>query len=314
MIQLFSAVHPRRSVYLLLATVLLAQLSGCGFFGGLKQPGGGGDGAPDVVLDNSKIKDAVPKVEPKSRGGNASSYTVFGKRYKVMDSARNFVERGDASWYGTKFHGRLTANGERYDMYKMTAAHKHLPLPTYVKVTNLDNGKQVIVRVNDRGPFHKGRIIDLSYAAASKIGILKHGTGRVEVEAIDAKAWQQARNNKPAKKPQMQSSATAISKVSGQTVNVNTATHRAATDSQVKRRYFQVAAYQNLAAAQSVQNRLLNAMQSMPERVNVVIHPTTQPKPLYRVRIGPLASNSLDAQLKQTAAQQSFGKLITVYE
>ncbi len=127
--------------------------------------------------------DAIPEPEvvalPRSRYGNRSPYKVLGKTYKVRDSAEGYVERGTASYYGNKFHGRRTSNLEVYDMYAFTAAHKTLPLPSFARVTNLDNGKSVVVRVNDRGPFHDGRIIDLSYAAAVKLGIQSRGTGRV---------------------------------------------------------------------------------------------------------------------------------------
>lgn len=147
------------------------------------------DGPPSRNYSSSEIADAVPRVEPRSKGGNPKSYVVFGKRYHVMRSSKGYVERGIASWYGKKFHGRRTSNGEIYDMYQMTAAHKTLPIPTYVQVTNLKTGKQIIVRVNDRGPFHEGRIIDLSYAAAQKLGTASHGTGLVEVRAIDPRTW-----------------------------------------------------------------------------------------------------------------------------
>ena len=109
---------------------------------------------------------------------------MLGKKYKVMDSTRGYAEKGTASYYGAKFHGRLTSNREVYDMYQFTAAHKTLPLPSFARVTNLDNGESVIVRVNDRGPFHDGRVIDLSYAAAVRLGITQRGTGRVEVRAL----------------------------------------------------------------------------------------------------------------------------------
>lgn len=308
----------------LLSVVVL--LPACGFFGGLSKPGGVSDSAPNVVPDNSKISDAVPRVEPKSRGGNRSSYKVFGKTYKVMNSSKGFVERGDASWYGTKFHGRLTANGERYDMYAMTAAHKNLPLPSYVQVTNLDNGKKIVVRVNDRGPFHKGRVIDLSYAAASKIGMLKKGTARVKVVAIDPRTW--GKSNKASAqvssvatsaKPSVKAAvATPIKqKPIKQTpvsagINVKSSTPQK-TMLNGKHRYLQVAAYQSLQAAQAAQNRLLNALQTQPDKVNVVIHPTTQANPLYRVRLGPLSSLQ-GSQLASTAVLQSFGKILTVYE
>jgi rare lipoprotein A len=142
------------------------------------------DGAPGRHQDLSKIPDAVPSAEPRSTRGNPPFYEVYGRRYHVMDSSEGYVERGVASWYGTKFHGRLTSNGEVYDMYAMTAAHKTLPLPAYAEVTNLENGKRVTVRINDRGPFVKDRIIDLSYAAATRIDMTDKGTALVEVRVI----------------------------------------------------------------------------------------------------------------------------------
>jgi rare lipoprotein A len=128
--------------------------------------------------------DAVPRPEPRSRYGNGPVYEVLGTRYRVMESSSGYRERGVASWYGKKFHGNLTSNREPYDMYAMTAAHKSLPLPTYVRVTNLRNDRSVIVRVNDRGPFVHNRIIDLSYSAALKLDMIRDGTALVEVEAI----------------------------------------------------------------------------------------------------------------------------------
>ena len=141
------------------------------------------DSTPTRLPSAGELHDAVPRAEPHSRGGN-KHYQVRGKHYQVLKSAENFSQTGIASWYGKKFHGHLTSNGEIYDMYAMSAAHKNLPLPTYVKVTNLSNNKSVIVRVNDRGPFHEGRIIDLSYSAAYKLDMLKTGTARVEISAI----------------------------------------------------------------------------------------------------------------------------------
>jgi len=120
----------------------------------------------------------------KSKRGNPSSYVVFGKRYHVLDSSDGFVQRGIASWYGTKFHGRPTSSGEVYNMHAMTAAHKTLPIPVYVHVKNLDNGRSMVVRVNDRGPFVSGRIIDLSYAAAKKLGVDGPGTANVEISTV----------------------------------------------------------------------------------------------------------------------------------
>jgi rare lipoprotein A len=136
-----------------------------------------------VPADLDKIADAVPRAEPLSASGN-SPYVVFGKRYVPLTTTENYRQRGVASWYGRKFHGRRTSSGEKYDMYAMTAAHKTLPLPSFVKVRNLDNNREVIVRVNDRGPFLHNRLIDLSYAAAHRLGVIKTGTARVEVTAV----------------------------------------------------------------------------------------------------------------------------------
>jgi rare lipoprotein A len=125
----------------------------------------------------------VPETTPSTKG-NPPSYVVFGKRYYVLDSSEGFVQRGVASWYGTKFHGRPTSSGEIYNMHEMTAAHKTLPIPVYVHVKNLDNGRSAVVKVNDRGPFISGRIIDLSYAAAKKLGVDGPGTANVEISVL----------------------------------------------------------------------------------------------------------------------------------
>lgn len=141
------------------------------------------DGAPagPVPISFEKV---IPKREPISRYGNPDSYEVMGKRYDVMTNSTGYKSRGIASWYGTKFHKVRTSSGEKYDMYALTAAHKTLPLPTYIKVRNLENGKTAIVKVNDRGPFHESRILDLSYAAAAKLGVFPKGTAHVEIEAL----------------------------------------------------------------------------------------------------------------------------------
>lgn len=142
------------------------------------------DRAPDTALAAHQIETTEPRKEPLSKHGNKSPYTVNGKTYRIMASADGYREEGIASWYGAKFHGHTTSNGEIFDMNKISAAHKTLPLPTWVKVTNLDNGKSINIRVNDRGPFHGGRIIDLSYAAAVKLDYQDKGVARVRVETI----------------------------------------------------------------------------------------------------------------------------------
>lgn len=165
-----------------LLVVLAVLLASCG--------GDVRDGPPPREIDASSIPDAVPRHEPITKAGNKSPYVVLGKKYHVLPSFKNYRGRGLASWYGSKFHGRTTSNGEPYNMYAMTAAHKTLPIPCYVRVTNLRNGRSAIVRVNDRGPFHDDRIIDLSYAAAKKLGVYGTGTAEVEVVAIDPGSYQ----------------------------------------------------------------------------------------------------------------------------
>ena len=156
-------------------------LSACGGWQIFNAPVQDGAGHP---VDISTIPDALPIYEPITRAGNTSPYTQFGKTYYVLPTSEGYRETGIASWYGSKFHGRLTSNGEIYNMYAMTAAHKTLPIPTYARVTNLDNNRSVIVKINDRGPFHEARIIDVSYVAALKLGFADQGTAPVLVEAL----------------------------------------------------------------------------------------------------------------------------------
>jgi rare lipoprotein A len=175
------------------ALAILALLGGCS-----STPPKISHAPPPSGIDISKIPDAEPKVEPLARYGNPDNYLVFGKRYEVMRDSRGYVERGIASWYGPGFQSKPTSTMETYDMYGMTAAHKTLPLPTYAQVTNLQNGRHIIVRINDRGPFVDNRIIDLSYVAGVKLGIDGPGTGFVEVRAIDPIEWARShdrRNN-----------------------------------------------------------------------------------------------------------------------
>ncbi len=168
----------RRSAEVLLALTVTATLVSCG--GNRSRDDGPGSAHIPHLPSN-----AIPKPEPRSRYGNGPTYEVFNKRYMVIDSSAGYQERGVASWYGKKFHGNLTSSREVYDMYEMTAAHKTLPLPTYVHVRNLRNNKSIVVRVNDRGPFVSNRIIDLSYAAALKLDMIRDGTSLVEVTAYN---------------------------------------------------------------------------------------------------------------------------------
>lgn len=174
----------RFAIYFLLPVCLMLFLSSCSH---VRR-----DGPPNFYVDETKIPNAKPKKEPLAKYGNMNSYRVNGKRYYVMKSSKNYDAVGVASWYGTLFHGQRASSGERYDMLGMTAAHKTLPLPTYVEVTNLQNHRKIIVKVNDRGPFRNDRLIDLSYVAAKKLGMLGHGTARVEVKAIDPNTYGRA--------------------------------------------------------------------------------------------------------------------------
>jgi|TARA_B110000459_G_scaffold61764_1_gene69243 rare lipoprotein A len=143
------------------------------------------DSAPLRPISQDEVFDAIPQADPILRFGNVSPYVIDGVTYNVLEDYRDYREQGTASWYGAKFSGHKTSNGELYDLYQPSAAHKTLPIPSYARVTNLDNGKSIVVRVNDRGPFHSDRIIDLSYAAAVKLGYMEQGTAQVEVEVME---------------------------------------------------------------------------------------------------------------------------------
>lgn len=249
------------------------------------------DSAPNTALNPQRIANAVPRVEPISQYGNPDSYVVNGKRYHVMETANGFSQRGIASWYGRKFHGHRTSSGEAYDMFAMTAAHKSLPIPCYVKVTNLQNQRQVIVRVNDRGPFHDNRIIDLSYAAATKLGIAAHGTGQVEIEAINPRTYQQARlKQRPYALQALERTHSAEKS--------NDTNDKKAVDSKM---YLQLGAFVSRVNAEQLQQRAsqihLSASIAAEQQAD---------QPIYRVRIGPLASTEEADQLVNQLKQQGF--------
>ena len=168
--------------------ILAAALTACSTFAPQRSEPAPEPGPAPAAPPRAADADAMPRAEPKSRKGNPPFYEVRGKRYYVLSSSAGYWERGVASWYGPGFHTELTSNGESYDMYGMTAAHKTLPLPAWVRVTNLENGRSIVVRVNDRGPFVGNRIIDLSRTAAAKLDMLKNGTAMVEVRSLDAAA------------------------------------------------------------------------------------------------------------------------------
>lgn len=273
--------------------LLLLGLAGCGGESVVR------DGAPDRhAVDLESIPDAVPKTEPKSRYGNPQEYTVWGKTYQTLSHSQNFVERGKASWYGTKFHGRRTSSGERYNMYAMTAAHKSLPIPTYVRVTNLDNGKSVTVRVNDRGPFHENRIIDLSYAAAARLDMLGHGTANVEIRAIHPDQPQPAPAQATAASNALVAPEPGMEPVS-QTVTSTASASVVPPEDAIKQFYVQVGAYSQVNNAIQMKQKLQSAGLS-PVRVHT--EQLTQGT-LYKVQLGPLATLT-DADRIRTSLQQ----------
>ena len=233
-----------------LACTLL--LGACAGSGPVREPTGG--------VAPSDPGDAIPRKEPRSRYGNGPYYKVRGVTYRVLDTSHGYREQGVASWYGKKFHGRPTSSQEPYDMYKMTAAHKSLPLPTYVRVRNLENNRSVIVRVNDRGPFIDNRLIDLSYTAAQKLDLIRNGTGMVEVTAISF-------DDPPARQPQ------------------RTVTKSAAAQDKL---FLQVGAFGDRENARR-QYRLLR--RNGFEKVFVFEDKARRPS-LFRVRIGPIADAS----------------------
>lgn len=234
-----------------------------------KQPSGETDGPSSLDITAADVKDAEPKPEPRARYGNHSPYEVFGKKYVVMDSSRGYHEKGTASWYGSKFHGRRTSSGEPYDMHLATAAHKHLPLPTYAEVTNLDNGRKVVVKINDRGPFKDDRLIDMSYGAALRLDMVRTGTARVEVRAID---------------------------VGGGSEIAHAESAKAVTSGT----WLQAGAYSRREGAQRLVHSLENA-----NLVPVSIHDTDG---LYRVWLGPFASATETERVIERAIELGFDR------
>lgn len=239
------------------------------------------DGAPaSYNRDWRTIEDAIPQNEPYSRYGNPDNYEVFGQRYQVRPNNTGFKEKGLASWYGTKFHGQRTSSGETYDMYAMTAAHKSLRIPSYVEVTNLNNNRKTIVKVNDRGPFHEGRIIDLSYAAATKLGVAETGTAPVTIRVIETK--------NPVVVPTKGALTTATKNTA-----INLPIQSSIEKSVGNRFYVQVAAFSSEENARAMLNDLIDKnFQSV--RVNVE---PAQDKLIFRVRIGPVPTRFIAEKL-----------------
>ena len=251
---------------ILFSALLGVMLTACG-------PVSVRDSAPDrMPVDPDSVPNPVPKAEPRSRYGNPKSYEVLGKTYVLLKTRRGYRDRGIASWYGTKFHGLRTSSGEPYDMFTMTAAHKTLPIPCYARVTNLENGNSIIVRINDRGPFHPNRIIDLSYVAAAKLDMLKRGTAKVEVEVIDPSAPEQ-------RPPQMAISSPPAP--AEEPIQAITETESKGTPDARNRLYLQVAAYAHKANADKARAKLIMLIGE-----NITIRPVDNG--IFKLWVGPL--------------------------
>jgi rare lipoprotein A len=256
--------------------------------GGLYKPGVA-DSGPAVPPDISALVEPTPVDEPRARYGNRSPYTVLGRSYHVMPSARGYRQRGIASWYGEKFHGRATSSLEPYDMLAFSAAHKTLPLPTYARVTNLENGRSVVVRVNDRGPFHADRLIDLSYAAAIKLGMHIKGTARVEVEALSGDGAATSTSHRSVSAPRIDAPS---------------------ADTSRERWLLQVASFSDKDNAKRLADRLEDADV---ERVRIQ-RAKVRGDRVWRVRIGPLERRDLAEQVAARVRALGLGQPTVVAE
>ena len=260
----------RKRLLFICAFGFSACLSACAPFPTLPS----GDHGPSHAVDVSKVPDAVPGDETPSRYGNPSRYTVLGKTYDLAPSCKGYHDRGIASWYGTQFHGERTSDGETYDMYAMTAANKVVPIPCYARVTNLQNGKSVVVKINDRGPFVGNRLIDLSYAAASRLDMLGTGTALVDVHAVTAGEA----NPPPALPPAAAPAGVTV------TAAVNAPALATAPDLNPKI-FLQVGAYAERANADTALQKLaVNGVQK-----TFILPVNENGRTLYKVRIGPVA-------------------------
>jgi rare lipoprotein A len=270
---------------------------------------------PRTAPDVNQVPDAVPREEPRSAFGNPPFYYVGGHRYVVLPSASGYVERGVASWYGTEFHGLRTSTGEPYDMFAMTAAHKTLPLPCYARVTNLSNGRNVVVRINDRGPFVANRVIDLSYSAAARLDMIRNGTAFVQVEVLTPAA-PSLNASMPVNAPAAQAASVGVSSVPamnpppaaqpapGTAPGAATATAPAVAPGPAMAPaptgsfYIQVGAYSRSDNASGAVRRLRAAGLE-----NIFTLAPDAHQPLQRVRIGPIASvQQFDATIERLRA------------
>ena len=245
------------------------------------------DRGPSQTLDLSQVREVIPVIEERTMAGNKSPYTVNGRTYRVMPSEAGYRERGFASWYGEKFHGHKTSNGEIYDMFQLSAAHKSMPIPSYLRVTNLENNRSIIVRVNDRGPFHSERIIDLSYAAAHMLGYDNKGTAMVEVEAI-VPTVQASAAPAPAYRPPVSAELPPAGAI------------------------LQVGAFSDRAAAEQLSARL----QSMTTRPVFIrsVQLADSNEIIHRVRVGPIPNADEITRISNSVVAADLGRPYTVRE
>ena len=249
------------------------------------------DAAPVRPIGPEDVADAIPRADPILSVGNRSPYTVNGIRYDILEDARTYRERGIASWYGIKFHGHKTSNGEIYDLYQASAAHKTLPIPSYARVTNLGNGRSIVVRVNDRGPFHGDRLIDLSYAAAVKLDYADSGTARVQLDAIVAPT--SGREKFVAQR----------TRLDAQRLSLNFGVLPAGEQ------YLQVGAFAELGRAQEVSNQL-RTLTDRPVFIRSVSNASNGV--LHRVRVGPVSDPGEIRQITQRVVAANLGSPYTI--
>ena len=292
---------------LMLGVSLLSSLSGCQSGDSFARQK---DSGPGHEVDVSQLADAIPRVDPITIAGNKNPYTVNGVTYQLMSSAKGYSEEGMASWYGNKFHGRKTSNGETYSMYGMTAAHKTLPIPAYVRVTNLTNGRQIIVRVNDRGPFHGGRIIDLSYAGAKKLGYHQHGTARVRVDAIDPANFQRNSVSVPTLSEQVnkREQALPLLAVSSVAPLIPVAGVPVATKKPAAQPFLQVGVYSSMSSAKQLQEQL-SVITTYPVSVRRFGEIKTS---VFKVWIGPIVDQLQMVALREKLIEQGRHKPFVV--
>ncbi len=259
-------------------------------------------------IDLSQVRPAIPRAERRTLAGNKSPYTINGRTYRVMENEAGYADTGFASWYGRKFQGHLTANGEIYDMFQLTAAHTTMPIPSYIRVTNLDNGKSIIARVNDRGPFHEGRIVDMSYAGAVMLGYADKGTARVRVEAI--LPGEVLSDEELPRDAMPMPAVSRASDVPAQTVTLATdsiesvVTERQLIDEGKGSEFLQVGAFASANSARSLVSRLAR----LTELPVFIYSESNDGGLLHKVRIGPLVSaNSAIQELINSVQAQQLG-------